>query len=487
MSALFVIAFILFFPHVSQADAINPLLNLFTPETVVPASILTALIILVEALLLWRWTKPISFRLSLWRAAIINIISSAAGSIVLWLFYKEQIIWGMMGLYIPMFFLTLVVETPTLKFLYRLEDFNWVRSIKISFGINIISYVFVFIAQFGLIFAYFGYANFADKQSIKKWNDVSLLKGETGFIYTVKYAPTEKFTKYVFNRYDVENKKWEIVDPGFERGIYPTVWDIKGNIIACIIETGDWKKRPITILNATTFSKLIEIEGNFRDVRISPDLNKLAVFEYVKEINAPRDNESDFMLGSGCKLKIYDLESGSLLYEAPRLALDMGLTWTNNSTDIIFSSLRDESLLQSREVETYGHTYGRGYAKPGQFPIDLFIYHLETHFIKSLIEGQRPYFIPANNETLYVRESGHYNRDLWQMDIELTNPVLVLSDIRGVGHAVSPSGNKYLISVPHKQPLGNSCFLIVVDPNNPNKKFIVDPNFHYGFRWIQKN
>ena len=255
-SVFLVVAYIIFFPHESQADAINPIFNLFTPETVVPASILTVLIILVEALLLWRWIKPISFRFSLWRATIINIISSAAGSIVAGLFLKEQMIWGMMGLYIPMFFLTLATETPALKFLYRQEGFNWARSIKVSFGINFISYLFVFIAQFGLIFAYLGYAGFADKQTIKKWNDVSLLEGETGFIYTVKYEPTEKFTKYVFNRYDVENKRWEIVDPGFERGIYPTVWDIKGNIIACIIETGDWKNRPITVLNATTFSKL---------------------------------------------------------------------------------------------------------------------------------------------------------------------------------------------------------------------------------------
>jgi hypothetical protein len=41
--------------------------------------------------------KPISFRLSLWRATIINIISSAAGSIAAWLFFQEQMIWEMMG------------------------------------------------------------------------------------------------------------------------------------------------------------------------------------------------------------------------------------------------------------------------------------------------------------------------------------------------------------------------------------------------------
>ena len=480
------IAFIVSFPHVCQADAINPLFNLFTPDTIVPASILTVLIILVEALLLWKWIKPISLRLSLWRATIINIISSAAGSMAAWLFFKEQMIWGMMGLYIPMFFLTLATETPTLKFLYRREGFSWARSIKVSFGINIISYLFVFVAQYGLIFAYLGFADFADKQTINKWNDASLLEGETGFIYTVKFTPTEKFIKYVFNRYDVENKRWEIVDPGFERGIHPAVWDVKGNIISCIIETGDREHPHISVLNATTFSKLIEIEGNFRETRISPDLSMLAVFEYVREINAPRDNESDFILGSACQLKIYDLKSGSLLYKAPRLTLNLGLAWTKNSTDIIFSSLRDKSLFQKHEGETHSHTYGRAYAKSGQFPIDLCIYNLKKNIVKRLIEGQGPYFISSKNEISFLRESGFYNRDLWQLDIEQGKPRLVLSDIGGYEQAVSPSGSKYLILVPHKQPLGSSFFLTVVDANDTERKFIVEPNSNFGFRWIPK-
>ena len=384
-----------------------------------------------------------------------------------------------------MFFLTLATETPALKYLYRENGFDWKRSIKVSFGINLISYLFVFIAQFGLVFAYLGYAEFADRQTIKKWSDLSLLDGETGYIYTVKYAPTEHFSKYVFSRYDVENKKWEIVDPGFERGIYPTVWDVKANLIACIVKTDDWKNRPVSLVDATTFSKFAQIDGDFREVRISPDLSKLAVLEYVREINAPRDDESAFRLGSGCKLKIYDIESCALLYEAPRLALDDGLAWTSN-TSIIFSSLRDEYLLQNSGVETHGHTYGRSYAKDGQFPIDLYAYNVKTNAVECFLEGQWPLFIPVSGEISFVRESGFYNRDLWQVNIGQKNPRLVLSDIRGYETAVSPSGRKYLILVPHKQPLGNSYFLTLVDPTDLDRKLIIEPNSHYGFRWIRK-
>jgi hypothetical protein len=87
---------------------------------------------------------------------------------------------------------------------------------------------------------------------------------------------------YVFNRYDVENKRSRIIDPGFEKGVYPMVWDVKGDVIACIIETGDWKNRPISILDATTFSKLSEIEGTFLEVSISPDLSKIAVRNLIE-------------------------------------------------------------------------------------------------------------------------------------------------------------------------------------------------------------
>jgi hypothetical protein len=477
--------FILCFSKVSQANTITPIINLFIPSNYVPALILTILIILVETFLLWKWIKGISLKLSLMMAAIVNIISSAVGSVIAWIYLDEQMIWVIKGLYVPMFFLTLAAEIPVLKYLCRQYDIDWKRSIKVALGLNTISYIFVFIAQFGLIFIYVYYADYADKQTLNNWNDLSLLEGEGGYIYTVKYAATEEFTKYVFNRYDVENNKWEIIDPGFERGIYPAVWDVRGNLIACIIKTGELNNKPITIINSSTFSVLAKLDGNFREARISPDLSKLAVLEYVKAINTPRGDESIFMLGSGCKLKIYDIESGSLLYEAPRLALDDGLSWVGNSK-IIFSALRDESLLQSNDVKARGHTYGRSYAKEGQFPIDLFVYDLHANSVKGNIEGQGPQFVPSKNEIVFFRVSGFYKRDLWQSNAELANPRLVLSDIRGDEVAISPSGKRYLILVPHKQPLGGSLFLTLVDPNNSDRKYILEPNSRFGFRWINK-
>jgi len=487
---------ILVFPHESQADAINPIFNLFTPDTVVPASILTVLIILVECLLLWRWTKPISFRLSLWRATIINVISSGAGSIAAWVFFQKQMIWGMMGLYVPMFFLTLATETPALKYLYRQNNFDWKRAIKVSFGLNVISYFFVFIAQFGLIFVYFGYAQFADNQIIKKWTDISLLENETGYIYTVERLPsTTSRANHILKRYDIVNNSWETIDPRFVNGGNDLRhWDIQGDIIACINWIGTQKTESgiapyfsLTVLNEGTLSTITEIKGSFADVRVSPDLSKLAVLEIITQnIYVPKDSESHFYLGSACALNIYDLQTGKLLNSASRLALDEGIAWTNDSRNIIFSSLRDESLMNIKEETSPSQFYGRNYANPGQFPIDLFMYNLDTNDIKSLVEGFNPTIISSSNELLFLRESGFYNREIWEMDLKEQSPYLVIENSRNQ-YAVSPSGNKFLIEIPYKQPLGDNYFLVVVDPKDTQRKFIIEQNYrYYDFRWVKK-
>ncbi len=73
------------------------------------------------------------------------------------------------------------------------------------------------------------------------------------------------------------------------------------------------------------------------------------------------------------------------------------------------------------------------------------------------------------------------------MDIEKRAPSLVVKDSRDQ-YAISPSGKRYLIQVPHKQILGDNYFLVVVDPNDTGRKFTIDPSCrYYDFRWIQKN
>ncbi len=46
--------------------------------------------------------------------------------------------------------------------------------------------------------------------------------------------------------------------------------------------------------------------------------------------------------------------------------------------------------MQIREDVSPSQFYGRSYAEPGQFPIDLFLLNLETSSVEGLVEGFKP-------------------------------------------------------------------------------------------------
>ena len=402
--------------------------------------------------------------------------------------------WGMRGLYFPMFLLTLFTETPALKYLYRKDGFNWKRAIKVSFGLNLTSYLFIFFLQFALIFAYFWYADLLDKKALKNWNDTALIKGETGYIYAVEHIPSGNYTRYVLKRYDVEKGKWERIDSEpLDRIIDPVGWDARGNLFACTIDMEDWDNQYIAVIDTNTSSKIMEIKGgsHFKEIRISPDLTKLAALKYVREIYAPKDDKSAFMLGLECKLQVYDIKTGLLLYEAPRPALNNGLTWAGNSK-VIFASLRDPNLFKVSRKDLHVQEYfGRAYAKKGQFPIDLFLYDLKDNSVKRLTEGEYPQFISATKEIVFLREGGLYQDgfdscDLWRGDMELKNPHLVFKGFNCSEIDVSPSGEKYLVAIPRRFPFGYSFFLTVVDSHDKNRRLIIEPDFRYQFRWADR-
>jgi hypothetical protein len=230
--------------------------------------------------------------------------------------------------------------------------------------------------------------------------------------------------------------------------------------------------------------KISEIKGDIREIKISPDLSKLAVFEYQKLIRASKDDKSDFMLGIAYKLKIYDLNSGILLSEAPRLAIGEGLTWTNDSLNVIFSSLLDNShYLPYKKENIHPITYGRNYAKIGEFPIDLFMYNLKSNSVTHLIRGRSPNMISDKNEITFMRENPSRKYDLWRMDIEDLKPYLVLKDIEDSNHKTSPSGNKYLIKYSKNQLLSNNYFLTITSPNSNEDKLIIIDGYYHGAIW----
>lgn len=434
----------------SKANAIVPLTNLFTPETAVNASILTVVIILIEAFILRRWFRFTAFRLNLSRAVIINVFSSAAGSFYVWLLYKDFIVLYMEQIYFSMFVLTLLTETPILKFLYRRENLSWLRALCISLTTNFLSYFFLFVIQLCLFIAVSSYSDFEHSQRLKNWNDVSLLEGESGFIYTITYVDRGDRYAEALNRYDVEKKEWKVLDLGGERGLEGNVWDASDRLIAYMDSLSYMEDKPeIILLDATDLSEVSRIQGNFRLVRVSPDSKKIAVLERVREIKAPRDDTTAYMLGDAHKLKIYDVKSGDFLTESPRLQIGWDIFWSEDSSGIIFPSLRDETLFYKEADRRYSHTYGMGYAEKGVFPRDEFFFGLSSLSV-----------------SLYAAEgSAKYIQD---------------------ERIVSPSGKRHLLEFPYEMQLlyNPSKMLVVSDPHNDQRKLIIETNSKGGARWV---
>lgn len=148
--ALVILGFLIM-PQLSFADAIAPMTNLFTSDTAPSAAIVLVIIIFVEAYFLRRLVKTVSYKTSLWRSTLINLLSSAVGSFAYFVDYASKPDYNFMPtdfkILIPLFLLTLIVETPLLVFLYRKEVSGWWRITMISVKINLASYLSIFLLE----------------------------------------------------------------------------------------------------------------------------------------------------------------------------------------------------------------------------------------------------------------------------------------------------------------------------------------------------
>jgi hypothetical protein len=451
----------------------------------IPAFILTVFIILIEAILLRRWQKNIPFKTHLKYSTFNNIVSSLIGSVILVVFVFKQPFWEIMILYPAMFILTIIVETQLIKYEYRQKFTTWFDAIKKSVYIHFYSYIFVFLLQpvFFILFAF--YLNFLHTQNIKNWNDFSITKDETGYIYTVEGddEANSSTSKNALFQYDVKTKVRKKIDLGLENKEIDSIsWDIKGNKIAYIGNRYFYNNEmfvSILDINTLTLVSKIHMQKYFRNFSISPDETMLAALEYYKDVKGPKYQDGYFMLGTSCKLKVYELSSGKLLYQAPLLALEGGLTWTNDSKNIIFASLQDHNLLTNTKQDHLTRGYGRAYAREGQFPMVLYNWNLQTNKISFLTEGENPVSIINTNDILFVNKS-----KIWRINLDKKNPYVFLEKLKlSHSYAVSPTGKSVITLIPHKTFLSHSNYLTIVKPNNLQNKLIIDENYNGKVIW----
>lgn len=400
---LLVLAMGCLIPSEALADGISPILNLFHKDTWQPAALVTVVIILVESgLLRWR-VKQVSYLGTFWRSAVLNLASSIAGSVLLVGLGRDSFfVWDTMALVLPLFIITLITEIPLLRLLYKGVPLGWRRASALGVGINAASYVAVFVVEIAVILGALSIAGRVDEKEQSSWVHPELLAQSTGQIYATETSAGGSHRLRVL---DTRTAQWLSLTncPSLD----PNKWDVEGSACGFVRWTSQGPERQtVLIASLPDFSNVREIslsgladtqydrEYNWQDVSdlsLSPDAKKVAVLFHVTSAVAYRDNSSYFDLGGKCVLAVYDLNSGQQLIRASRWASDAGLCWFPDSSAVLFSSFKDESVYKTAKSEVRGDTsYSIGYAKGEKFRRGLFALKVTTGEIQWFAEGEQP-------------------------------------------------------------------------------------------------
>ena len=118
-------------------------------------------IIVLESVILRLCIKEVNYLTTLWRSLLINgasnIVGVGLGVLVLGPTQDSDLACGWWLLLPPVFFIvTLPIEIPLLRYLYRETDISWIRACWFGFGINFISYVALMTCAFLVIFLFPG-------------------------------------------------------------------------------------------------------------------------------------------------------------------------------------------------------------------------------------------------------------------------------------------------------------------------------------------
>jgi hypothetical protein len=479
---------LLLIPTAAFADGVSPILNFFHKDTWLPASIVTLVIILVESgLLRWR-IKSLRFTSTLWRCCILNVASSATGSVLLLAFSRDSFfMWDTMSLVLPLFLITLATEIPLLHVLFKTVPLSWKRASVLGCGINIASYAAVFVLEIGLLFGWLSYAGHLDKKELEQWKNPALLEQASGQIYATESAGSRHGLRVCIP----PSSQWTTLTncPSLD----PNKWDVQGSTCAFVQwGTGDWKDRTLIVSRLPDFQTILTLppaifsEAQFdnwqgvTDVSVSPDEKSVAILFRYTDAVAPKDSSSYFDLGSKCKLIVIDIASGQETARAKRWASDSGLCWFSDSRRVLFPSFDDVALYLTTKAEVHGRTsYGIGYARDDRFKRGLYVFDVGTGSTTRFADGYDP-SLAVETGTILVRDQ---------------NGILLLDSSANIqarigaarvgfhGAVVSPSGDMILAEIQRHVPFYAGGRLVLFHKNNPDIRHVLDDGFSYRVDW----
>jgi len=457
-----------------------PLVNVFHRETWLSAGLITAVIILIESLVLRKRLGGRWCRGCLWRSAAIKLASSAVASVLLALVGDGPFfLWSMMSLVVPLFLITLATEIPLLHRLYRHLPLSWERACRVGVAINLLSYAAVFVLQFGLAVPVMVLTGYLDRRDEAKWQRPELLRVATGVIYGIARGPAGR---NLLQAFDPAQGTWRPLDACPE--LDPNVWDVEGDRVA-FLDSPTWVKGGGRIVVAalpgfTAIRRFESRSDGVQELCLSPDGSRLAVLADEGEAVAYRDRSSYWDLGRRCRLVVLSVVSGEELARAPRPASAGGLCWLADSATVLFSSFDDESLYRTPRSEVRGDTsYRIGHGETGRFPRGLFALDVATGAFRRFATGHGVVLAATAGKVL-VRQG----------------PAFVLLDVAGREelrcgiprsrdwmHAIAPDARLALVDLEARMPLGHPGRLALVDLEAPAAPHLLTKDIYYRFDW----
>ena len=88
---------------------------------------------------------------------------SGVGGLLLAFGRDSFFMWDTMSMVLPLFAITLAVEIPMLRHLYRRVSPTWRRACALGAGVNVVSYACVFIVEIALLFGWLSYTTFSTR------------------------------------------------------------------------------------------------------------------------------------------------------------------------------------------------------------------------------------------------------------------------------------------------------------------------------------
>ena len=468
----------------ARADGVSPVLNLFHADTWLPATIVTAVIILIESLLLRWWLRPIPYWRALTLSFLVNAASSCAGSVLLLLFNRTSyFMWDTFSLVVPLFFITLATEIPLLRILPKPHPVTWTRIVLTGLGMNIISYIAVFALEIGLFLAFLSRAESRDERNLAQWQNPQLLEKFTGTLYGTS---TDKGIHRLC-AFDPKTQTWTNLTNG--PSIDPQKWDVEKSLCVFI----DREVNRLKIAHLPDFSDLREISmkpfaepprngfdhwQGVVDLALSPDARLLALLFRTDSAVAYRDKTSHFDLGGKCRLIVLDVESGAEVARAPRRASgDLG--WLPDSRTVLFTSFDDESLYDIPQSAVRGGTsHGVGYTKDGRFASRLYAFHLDTGTVAPFAQGHSP-TLAAHARQILV----HDGDVLRFLDPEGRETARL--DLPGLWNSpiASPDASLLLAEILRHKPFYPGGVPVLLSPSAPDIRHALPGSFSYRYDW----